>query len=283
LNKNGTIGIAYADPDAIGYILALNKQIKWSEKDHPVVATKTSPDDFLLDQKFANNILKTYSSINPSYKFKSDNDWLPAVSNAIQQATLNLPVAAATLLNEGDAGFGTPLVFTAAEKSLKVEPLLLRTYDVYWIQLAISPSEELIQNINELRYDITIDNPNVLVMAIVPERVGTEINTTDKAAAPTVKVGEVEVGEVFSRTVEYRYIRPTILGYGLQTASFGWMFTGESLDASAKRMIAVIGVPKGTKEITTKFQLAAKVVKFMSLASNWASTGPTQYKISLPR
>jgi hypothetical protein len=201
----------------------------------------------------------------------------------LQQATLNLPVAAATLITEGDAGFGTPLVFTAAEKSLKVEPSLLRTYDVYWIQLAISPTEELVQNINELRYDITIDNPNVLAMAIVPERVGTEITNTDKAAVPSVKVGDVEVGEVFSRTVEYKYIRPTILGYGLQTPSFGWIFTGESLDASAKRMIVVIGVPKGTKEITAKFQLAAKVVKFMRLASNWASTGPTQYKISLPR
>jgi hypothetical protein len=236
-----------------------------------------------LDKEFANNIQETYSPIKAIYTFKSDSDRLPAVSNAIQQATLNLPVAAATLITEGDAGFGIPLVFTAAEKSLKVEPSLLRTYDIYWIQLAISPTEELIQNINELRYDITIDNPNVLAMAIVPERVGTEINNTDKAAVPTVTVGNVEVGEVFSRTVEYKYIRPTILGYGLQTSSFGWIFTGESLDASAKRMVAVIGVPKGTKEITAKFQLAAKVVKFMRLASDWASTGPTQYKISLPR
>ena len=64
-------------------------------------------------------------------------------------------------------------MFTAAEKSLKVEPSLLRKYDIYWMQLAISPTEELIQNIDELRYDITIDNPNVLAMAIVPERVGT--------------------------------------------------------------------------------------------------------------
>jgi hypothetical protein len=281
--KGGKIGITYTDPDAVGYILALNKIIKNNEKDHPVAATDTSPEDFLLDHKFATNILKTYKSIETAYAFKTDTDRLPVVSNAIQQATLNLPVAAATLITEGDAGFGKPLVFTAAEKSLKVEPSLLRTYDIYWIQLAISPTEELIQNINELRYDITIDNPNVLAMNIVPERVGTEINNTDKAAVPTVKVGDVEVGEMFSRTVEYRYIRPTILGYGLQTSSFGWIFTGESLDASAKRMFAVIGVPKGTKEITATFQLAAKVVKFMRLASDWAATGPTQYKISLPR
>ena len=125
-------------------------------------------------------------------------------------------------------------MFTAAEKSLKVEPSLLRKYDIYWMQLAISPTEELIQNIDELRYDITIDNPNVLAMAIVPERVGTEINNTDKAAVPTVKVGDVEVGEVFSRTVEYKYIRPTILGHGLQTSSFGWIFTGKSLDHQPK-------------------------------------------------
>ena len=87
-------------------------------------------------------------------------------------------------------------------------------------------------------------------MAIVPERVGTEINVTDKASVPTVKVADVEVGEMFSRTIEYRYIRPTILGHGVQTPSFGWIFTGELLDASVKRMFAVIGVPKGTKEIT---------------------------------
>jgi hypothetical protein len=277
------VDITYADPDAIGYIFALNKIIKENKNGSPSAAINSYPEDFLLDKEFANNIQETYSPIKAIYTFKSDSDRLPAVSNAIQQATLNLPVAAATLITEGDAGFGIPLVFTAAEKSLKVEPSLLRTYDIYWIQLAISPTEELIQNINELRYDITIDNPNVLAMAIVPERVGTEINNTDKAAVPTVTVGNVEVGEVFSRTVEYKYIRPTILGYGLQTSSFGWIFTGESLDASAKRMVAVIGVPKGTKEITAKFQLAAKVVKFMRLASDWASTGPTQYKISLPR
>jgi hypothetical protein len=286
IKKRGPIGITYADPDAIGYIFALNRVIKESKNGHTAVASaaiNTSSEDFFMDNEFAHNIQEAYSPIKTIYTLKSDSDRLPAVSNAIQQATLNLPVAVATLITEGDAGFGKPLVFTAAEKSLKVEPSLLRTYDIYWIQLAISPTEELIQNINELRYDITIDNPNVLAMTIVPERVETEIKTTDKAAAPTVKVGDVELGEMFSRTVEYQYIRPTILGYGLQTSSFGWIFTGESLDASAKRMFAVIGVPKGTKEITATFQLAAKVVKFMRLASDWASTGPTQYKISLPR
>ena len=109
IKKDGKIGIAYADPDAIGYIIALNKMIKKNENDHHTVAINTFPEDFLLDQKFANNIQKTYEPIKTIYTFKSDIDRLPAVSNAIQQATLNLPVAAATLINEGDAGFGIPL------------------------------------------------------------------------------------------------------------------------------------------------------------------------------
>jgi hypothetical protein len=83
IEKTGKIGITYADPDAIGYIFALNKIIKENEKDHPALATNTSPEDFLLDQKFANNIRKTYEPIKAIYTFKSDSDRLPAVSNAI--------------------------------------------------------------------------------------------------------------------------------------------------------------------------------------------------------
>ena len=38
IKKDGKIGIAYADPDAIGYIIALNKMIKKNENDHHTVA-----------------------------------------------------------------------------------------------------------------------------------------------------------------------------------------------------------------------------------------------------
>ena len=132
------------DPNAIGYIIAINKAIRTTKGDQRVATGHSPPVDFLLDREFANDIRGTYDPIKMISTITTDADRLPAVSNAIQRATLTSTVAAATLINEGDAGFGIPLVFTAAEKSLKVEASLARKYDIYWIQLAINPSEELI-------------------------------------------------------------------------------------------------------------------------------------------
>jgi hypothetical protein len=205
------------------------------------------------------------------------------LATASQSASADLPLATSVLTREGDAGIGIPLALTAAEKNLRVEPSLLRNYDIYWIQLAINPSEELILRSSELRYDITIETPNCLVMAVEPVRLGTEESDSSKASIPDVKVGSVEVGEMFSRTVEYKYIRPTILGHGIQTSSFGWIFSDEALDASAKKLFAVIGVPKHQKQITTKMSLAAKLKGFFgtSLESDWGSTGPTSFTVQL--
>jgi hypothetical protein len=195
---------------------------------------------------------------------------------------LDLPTAASLLLREGQAGIGKPLVFTSAEKKLKVEPSLLQTYDIYWLQLAVSPSEDLVDRSTELRYDVSIETPNCMVIALVPVIVGTEVSTSDKVNAPSVKVGEVEVGEMFSRTVEYKYIKPTILGHGIQTPSFGWIFKDDALDASAKRLFVVVGVPKKAKQIETKMQFAAKLKTYGGLTSEWGSTGQTPYTVQLP-
>jgi hypothetical protein len=183
----------------------------------------------------------------------------------------------------GEAGLGQPLPFTAKDKSLTVEPSLVRRYDIYWIDLAFSPSEELLGNATELRYDIAMLDNDTIALDLVPMRFGHEVEQKDGMSVPGIKVGEIEVGEMFSRTVEYRHLVPTVLSHGLLTQSFGWTFTGDSLDASAKRMFAVIGVPKGTKQVKTKITLEAKCRTYVGFASEWASTGPTPYTITLPQ
>jgi hypothetical protein len=195
------------DPDAVGYILAANRAIKTGTK--PVDTDVVS--DLYLDSNFVNDLRGVYYPLKAVNSQAPEIEKIAAVSNGIQSATSDLPVAASVLTREGDAGIGVPLAFSAAENNLRVEPSLLKRYDIYWIQLAISPSEELIEHSIELRYDVTIETPNCLVMDVVPIRVGPEVSTSEKASIPDVKVGEVEVGEMFRERSSINTFAPQFL------------------------------------------------------------------------
>jgi hypothetical protein len=278
LTGNNQKNRVQVDLEATKYMLAMNNSMKYQY----IGSSTKSKEDRSLDAGFARNLQHAYSPITSITASSPEVDKVEAVSNGVQLASLDLPTAVSLLLREGQAGVGKPLVFTATEKQLKVEPSLLREYDIYWLQLAVSPSEDLVDRSTELRYDVSIETPNCMVMALVPVILGTEVRASDKLNAPSVKVGEVEVGEMFSRTVEYKYIKPTILGHGIQTSSFGWIFKDDALDASAKRLFVVVGVPKKAKQIETKMQFAAKLKTYGGLASEWGSTGQTPYTIQLP-
>ena len=191
------------DPEAIGYILAMNKRMNNGVNNSAIdISPLSQVVDTSLDTNFALNLRQAYYPMTSITASSSDFEKIAAVSNGVQFASSDLPTAVSLLLREGDAGIGLPLIFTSSEKNLKVEPSLLRTYDIYWLQLAVSPSEDLVDRSTELRYDVSVETPNCMVMSLVPVRVGTEVNTSDKINTPSVKVGEVEVGEMFSRSIE---------------------------------------------------------------------------------
>jgi hypothetical protein len=275
---------ADVNPAAIERILTANRVMEetnysQNERNNNYVSSTS----LSLNTRFANDIQGAYFPIMAMSNMTTDVDRLSAANSAIQEALADPSVATSLLINVGEAGLGQPLPFTAKDKSLTVEPSLVRRYDIYWIDLAFSPSEELLGNATELRYDIAMLDNDTIALDLVPMRFGHEVEQKDGMSVPGIKVGEIEVGEMFSRTVEYRHLVPTVLSHGLLTQSFGWTFTGDSLDASAKRMFAVIGVPKGTKQVKTKITLEAKCRTYVGFASEWASTGPTPYTITLPQ
>jgi hypothetical protein len=164
------------DPEATGYMIGVNNSIKKNID----VGIRPISADLSLDKDFALALRKAYYPIRSISGLSPQLEKISAISNTVQIATSDLPVAASLFVQEGDAGMGRPLVFTAVEKKLQIEPSLLRDYDIYWLQLTINPSEELVDRSMELRYDVTIDTPNCLVMAIVPLRIGVEASNTDK-------------------------------------------------------------------------------------------------------
>jgi hypothetical protein len=290
VEKEKTVSIMFIDGShedvnttTIERILTANSIIE----DTPTKTNENSPYTLAmalsLNTRFANDIQAVYFPIKSISRMGAEAERLPAANSAIREALTNPGVAATLLINLGEAGLGQPLPFTAKDKSLNVEPSLTRRYDIYWIDLAFSPSEELLGNATELRYDIAMLDDDTIALDLLPMRFGREVGEKDGMSVPSIKVGSVEVGEMFSRTVEYKRLLPTVLSHGLQTQTFGWTFTGDSLDASAKRMFAVIGVPKGTKQVKTRITLEAKCREYAGFASEWASTGPTSYTIALPQ
>jgi hypothetical protein len=260
---------------AISRILAINnvkKNIRFGNEKDSILT---------LDQTLADSIQATYHPLKPV--LSTETERLSALNAAIQQAATDLTVATALLIDEGDADLGIPLAFTAKDKSLTVPPSLSERYDIYWLELAFSPSEELTQRVNELRYNITLLGEKILALDLLPERVGIEVNSTTRANTPNIQVNGLVIGEMFARTVAYKYLRPTIISRGVLTSSFGWIYTDESIDASAKKMFAIIGAPKGTKRVDAEIVVMAKCSRYLGLASEWASTARIPYEIPLPQ
>lgn len=196
IKSDGAKYAAATDPDAIGYILATNRVLKGAkiamQPQHSADSASDSISDLRLDSGLAIGLRAVYDPLKTINSSSPEMEKIAAVKEGIQSASSDLPLATSVLTREGDAGIGIPLAFTAVEKNLKVEPSLLKTYDIYWIQLAINPSEELVSRSSELRYDITIETPNCLVMAVEPLRLGTEPAETikerreDRSGAPGV-------------------------------------------------------------------------------------------------
>ena len=284
IKNNATVPI---DAKGVGKIIAVNELLThYNSYGNVNSECKKGTCTFIataLDREFATNIIAAYEPIIAMSKDADDSSKLKATKKSVQLASSDWNTATAVLIKQGQAGIGRPLAFTAAEKRLTVEKSILAQYDVYWVQFAISPDEDIVDKISELRFDIDIQTPEATVLSLLPIRLGTDVSVKEEAKTPTVKVGDVEVGEMFSRSVEYKYLRPTILGHGTLTPNLGWIFKDDALDASAKRMFAVIGVPRGSRSIEIKYSLSVKYsgVAVVFGAIPWGSTGYSIYKIPL--
>ena len=242
------------------------------------------PIDTSLDYNFATKILASYKPMDfyqISNQSPDNSTNREAIKSSVQIASSNWSTATTVLVQEGQAGIGTPLAFSASEKHLSVEKSILRQYDVYWVEFAISPDEDIVEKISELSFDVSITTQNSTVLSLLPVRIGTDIAVKNEIKTPSVKVNDVEVGEMFSRTVEYKYLKPTILGHGMLTNKLGWIFKGDAIDASAKRMFAVLGIPHGAKSIDIKYSASVKYTTLFgtNLYNSVGSTGSSAYSI----
>ena len=263
------------DRDGIGFILGTNKTIKHREFNHG--KTEDVYLDLNLDTKFATNLRTTYSPLSTLSQSATDEQKITAIEKSLVLASLDPNVAASLLQRAGQTKIGVPIVFSARDKDISAPTLNMQKYDVFGLQLAINPDEDLIRAAKELRYEVSLINSDCFAMALYPLRVAKEIGNPYEL--PSVRLGSKRFDDQLSETAEFSYVRPVIMANGLQLAKFYWQFSGDALDASAKTVFAVVAVPKGTKELFTRMDISVKVPSWASF--DWAATVPMEYTIDL--
>jgi hypothetical protein len=182
---------------------------------------------------------------------------------------------------------GHPLLFPAKEKGLKIEPSISKAFDVYWLQMAINPREDLRSSLSELSFFVSLKTRDSEALDLVPLRFGQEVSTKEEHGLPAIKV-EVEgtgvsVGKFYSQEITYKSLKPTIVGTGLQAAEFGWSLSDEMLDMSGKRLIAIIGVPKNARKLELQMVVSAKTKPQLwgAVQGNVGSSAPKLYTTDL--
>ena len=149
-----------------------------------------------------------------------------------------------------------------------------------------NPKEDLRGKFDELSFFVSLRTADSEALELVPIRFGQEqdVKTTTGIPEATVEAGGVgiELGQIYGQEVTFKTLKPTIVGTCILASKFGCTISGEMLDMSAKRLIAVVGVPKKSPKLEFDMVVSAKTTKvFGFVQGNVASSVPQNFSADL--
>jgi hypothetical protein len=112
------------------------------------------------------------------------------------------------------------------------------------------------EDLAEMAFNVAVPEGSV-ALKLVPLRFGVEVARGEEKAVPEIGIeyggASLSVGEYFSRTVSYRYLKPTIEAYGEGQRRFSWKMKGEAINAGSHRFATILRVPKGAVDVELAF------------------------------
>jgi hypothetical protein len=287
----GTQGSSFIDTVALGSIVDAGSLAVWSGGSRPAAPTITTAG-LVLDPHFAMDVKSIYATIDKVAWNASPAANAQALSAAKKISFSDPKLAATTLSAIGKVEYGNPIAYTIDDKKLVVEPSLRKRFDVYWIDFAFSPSEEVINSSSEMNFSVALSDRDSMALQLAPrelDRTATDASaaTARPQGAMTVMVqtatGATTVEHLYNQTIEYHYLRPTIHSKGLQETTFGWDLTDEMLTPSAKRFVAIVAVPKAATEVKCTLTVSIRIRQSFWSKVDEAVDDPVPCDIKLPR
>ena len=90
--------------------------------------------------------------------------------DATKVAARNRPVSGTTAVVLDTVDIGNPLILTAAEEKLQPPASISRDYDIFFLELALNPKEDLRSQFAELSFFVSLQNKNSEALELVPIR-----------------------------------------------------------------------------------------------------------------
>lgn len=240
---------------------AVSKKIKDLTTVYPATYEKLSGTWIKCDWEAFQGLHTTFQVASGFSSVVSDpNSMIVATSvDNFIDAIREYPGMAGLVVEEtGGVTFGTPLIDLPTDFGMSVPENTLRRFDIYIITFAISFDDLNSNDFEFLKFNINCP-ADVLALELVPERFGAIKNVKKEAGLPSIKVGDaVEVGSIYKQTVAYQYLEPELVALGLQQNNFGWRLKGKALDMGCLKMMAVLGVKKGTQKAKIRMDIQVK-------------------------
>ena len=232
----------------------------------PIVdTTNATPTVFgvKVDSRFAKDVTTLYDSLENVAEHSAQPAGIIRFTQLKQEANRNGLVAAVTNVELGNVDVGRPYIFPAKEKNMTIEPSILRQFDVYWLQFAINPREDLRDKVDEISFVVALRTKDSEALALLPLRFGDEQKHTQRTNVPEIDIkapsgAGVKIGQIYGQEIEFKSLKPSIVATGLQSPNFSWTLYNEMVDMSAKRLVAIIGIPKKTMKIAFDLIVSAK-------------------------
>jgi hypothetical protein len=224
-----------------------------------------------MDLEVARNFWSSYSDLE-SLKFY-DPFYRADQFNEIGMALAQYPaLLEAAKINFSPVSFGETFSYSAQEKGLEIAPSILRKYDVYWVEFAVSLRDLNESDVTEISFHVFLPDDSI-ALDLIPRRFGHEMQVSQTTKSPEITVKQVSLGEFYSRTVAYTALKPTIVATGLRENQFSWVLTDDAVATGAYLFVGILGVPTGQDCINTGFGVNAKTSDFLGLQGDVAGTG----------
>src|SRR5262249_174640 len=123
-----------------------------------------------IDPVYAKSAKDLYGSIDQAREATENPSSAFEFGKAVQATTEKKDLSVVTALPVSKIAIGNVHVLNAKEKGLKIEPSTNQEYDVYWVQMAINPYEDLRSKLDELSFFVSLKTSNAEVFDLVPLR-----------------------------------------------------------------------------------------------------------------
>lgn len=187
------------------------------------------------------------------------------VENFTKLNSLKIPKEL-TQIQFGKVTYGVPVVTSAAEEQMNIPESILKRGNVYVVKFAVSFAEIDPSKIESIFFSVK-GNSSIFALELIPLKYGTEMNEEITSNTPNLSINGIEIGTFYEKSISYKYIKPTIIGSGLQESNYLWIMKEQAISEGSQRFIAILLVPNNQKKCSIEMQVYAKQKGWLPLVS----------------